>query len=77
VRGSTQHAQNLQTKETTMYAEQQFAVGQFTAGDQLALSRRAAERHSQLSAAIAARRQRANERREARLRRRRTSVAVA
>jgi hypothetical protein len=60
-----------------MYAEQHFAVGQYTAGDQLALSRRAAERHSQLSAAVAARRQRASERREARASRRSTSVAVA
>jgi hypothetical protein len=52
-----------------MYASSQYVPGYFAVSDQRQASRRAADRHAQVSAAVESKRERSSARREARGRR--------
>ena len=75
--GSSVIQQRNTLKDIIMYASQQYAHVSYAVSDQRAVSRQAAERYSQVSAVVEARRQRVTARREARARQTSPSVAVA
>lgn len=60
-----------------MYASQNYVLGHYTVTDQREVSRHAAERYAQVSAATEGRHERVSARRQARTQRRSAAVATA